>query len=99
MSEQSPATLRSISVKWIATLIILGVALLVLYRVGVRSKGVADIVWFLKLVLVLLFIYFGVAWLSLRKSDSRRLLVLGLIFAALFRLSILFSPPYLSDDI
>jgi hypothetical protein len=70
-----------------------------LYRIAVHSKGVADIVWFLKLVLIQLLIYFGVTWLSLRTRDSRQLLVVGLIFAALFRLSILFSPPYLSDDI
>src|SRR5436190_7426621 len=99
MSEQSRATLRSVSSRWTVTLSILGVAMLVIYRIAVHSKGVADIVWFLKLVLIQLVIYFAVAWLSLRTRDSRALLLLGLIFAALFRLSILFSPPYLSDDI
>jgi hypothetical protein len=73
--------------------------MLVLYRIAVHSNRVADIVWFLKLVLIQLVIYFGVAWLSLRTRDSGQLLVLGLIFATLFRLSILFFPPYLSDDI
>jgi hypothetical protein len=73
--------------------------MLLLYLIAVRSKGVSDIVWFLKLVLIQLVIYFAVARLSLRTKDSRTLLLLGLIFAALFRLSILFSPPYLSDDI
>jgi hypothetical protein len=81
------------------TLSILGIAMLVLYRVAVHSKEVPDIVWFLKLVLIQLVIYFVVAWLSLRTKDSSQILVLGLIFATLFRLSILFSPPYLSDDI
>ena len=85
--------------KSIAMLTVLGVAMLVLYRVAVHSKGVADIVWFLKLVLIQIVIYVAAAWISLRTNDSRRLLVLGLIFAALFRLAILFSPPYLSDDI
>src|SRR6185369_407768 len=80
-------------------LTVLGVAMLYLYRVAVHSKGVADIAWFLKLVVVQTIIYLAVAWLSLRTSDSRSLLVLGLIFAALFRLSIIFFPPYLSDDI
>lgn len=78
---------------------VLGVAMLVIYRIAVHSKGVADIAWFLKLVGIQIVIYVAVAWLSLRSRDSRSLLVLGLIFAALFRLSILFSPPYLSDDI
>src|ERR1700754_3330947 len=76
-----------------------GVAMLVLYRIAVHSKGVADISWFLKLVVVQCFIYVAVAWLSLRSRDSRSLLVLGLVFAALFRLSIIFFPPYLYDDI
>lgn len=78
---------------------VLGVAMLVVYCIAVHSKGVADIAWFLKLVVIQIVIYVAVAWLSLRSRDSRSLLVLGLIFAALFRLSILFSPPYLSDDI
>jgi hypothetical protein len=76
-----------------------GVAMLVLYRIAVHSKGVADIAWFLKLVVIQSVIYVAVAWLSLRSRDSRSVFVLGLIFAALFRLSIIFSPPYLSDDI
>lgn len=99
MSEQSRATFGSVSSRGTVTLSILGVAMLVLYRIAVHSKGVADIVWFLKIVLIQLVIYFAVAWLSLHTNDSRALLLIGLIFAALFRLSILFSPPYLSDDI
>jgi len=77
----------------------LGVVTLVLYRVGVHSRSVPDITWFLKIVLIQLLIYVGVVWLSLRTKDSSQLLVLGLIFAALFRIAILFYPPYLSDDI
>lgn len=76
-----------------------GVAMLFLYRVAVHAKGVADIRWFLELVVVQIVLYLAVASLSLRSGDSRSLLMLGLIFAALFRLSIIFSPPYLSDDI
>jgi hypothetical protein len=77
----------------------LGIATLVLYRLAVHSKGVADIAWFLELVAVQIAIYAAAVWLSLHTKDSRMLLVLGLVFAALFRLSILFSTPYLSDDI
>lgn len=98
MSEQSPTAFRPVG-KWTVALSILGVAMLVLYRVAVHSKGVADIAWFLKLVTIQIVIYLAAVVLSLRSRDSRALFVLGLIFAALFRLSILFSPPYLSDDI
>jgi len=83
----------------VLTLSTLGVAMLALYRIAVHAKGVPDIAWFLKLVVVQIVIYLAAAWLSLRSRDSRSILVLGLIFAALFRLSIIFSPPYLSDDI
>lgn len=99
MSEQPRTVFRSVSIKWSVTLSALGVAMLLLYPVAVHSKGVADIVWFLKLVVVQIVIYLAAAWLILRTKDSRPLLVLGLIFAALFRLSIIFYPPYLSDDI
>ncbi|HEY8410911.1 MAG TPA: hypothetical protein VIK76_05900, partial [Pyrinomonadaceae bacterium] len=99
MSEQSPSALSSVSTKWLVTVTVLGTAMLVLFRIAVHARGVADLRWFLKLVAVQAIIYLAVAWLSLRTTDSRRLLLLGLIFAALFRLSIVFSPPYLSDDI
>ena len=104
MSEQprepSPGTRKFVSTKTtLIALCVLGVATLVVYRLAVHSKGVADIAWFLKLVVIQTVIYLAVAWLSLRSSDSRSLLLLGLLFAALFRLSIIFSPPYLSDDI
>ena len=80
-------------------LLLLGVAMLLLFRIAVHSKGVADIRWFLELVVIQSVIYLAVAWLSLRSSDSRSILLLGLVFAALFRLSIIFFPAYLSDDI
>jgi hypothetical protein len=99
MSAQSPAASRPVISKWTVTLSILGVAMLVLYRIAVHAKGAVDIAWFLKLVIVQILIYLGASWLSLRCRDSRLLLVLGLIFATLFRLSIIFFPPYLSDDI
>jgi alpha-1,6-mannosyltransferase len=96
MSEQS--TFSPVG-KWTVTLSLLGVAMLVLYRVAVQSKGAADIAWFLELVAVQSVVYVAVVSLSLRTKDSRALLLLGLVFAALFRLSILLAPPYLSDDI
>ena len=99
MSEQPAAAFSLASKKATVVVTALGIATLVLYRIAVHSKGVADIVWFLELVAVQILIYFAAAWLSLRTKDSRTLLLLGLVFAALFRVSILFSPPYLSDDI
>src|SRR5262245_45130871 len=98
MSE--PDNAAAWSTRWtVMAVSVLGVAMLGLYCLAVRSKGVADIAWFLKLAVVQIVIYLAVAWLSLRSRDSRSLLLLGLTFAALFRLSIIFSPPYLSDDI
>jgi alpha-1,6-mannosyltransferase len=88
------------TVKWtVIALSVLGLAMLILVRVAAPSKGVADMPGFLELVVIQSVIYVAVAWLSLRSRDSRSILVLGLVFAALFRLSILFFPPYLSDDI
>jgi alpha-1,6-mannosyltransferase len=81
------------------SLSVIGCLLVVLYRVGLQSPGGADIVWFLKVALVQSAIYLAAAWLIWRARSSRSTLVLTLIFAALFRLSVLFAPPYLSDDI
>lgn len=100
MTERMVAAPKIVSGnRTMVTLSVLGIAMLVLYRLGVHSKGVTDIVWFLKVVAVQIPVYLAAAWLSLRSPDSRSVLMLGLIFAALFRLSIIFSPPYLSDDI
>jgi alpha-1,6-mannosyltransferase len=100
MSKHSRAALKVVSAKsTIIALSVLGIAMLVLYRIAVHSKGVADIAWFLELVVIQLVIYAAAVCLNLRSVDSRRLLVVGLIFAALFRLSIIFYSPYLSDDI
>jgi hypothetical protein len=93
MSEQMPAASKFVMLS------IFGVAMLVLYRVAVHAKGVADITWFLKIVVVQIVIYVAATWLALRTKDSRSLLIIGLVFAALFRLSIILFPPYLSDDI
>lgn len=80
-------------------LIVIGCLLIVLYRLGLRSKDSTDILWFLKVALVQSAVYLVAVWLIWRTQNSRSTLVLALVFAALFRLSILFAPPYLSDDI
>ena len=100
MNERQPAAQKFVNTKWTAiALLVFGFATLVTYRIAVHAKGVADITWFLSLVLVQIVIYVAATWFSLRSRDSRALLTLGLIFAALFRLSIIFFPPYLSDDL
>jgi hypothetical protein len=98
MSEPSPAVSRRAKGTFMA-LSLAGIVLLALYRFGVHSKGLEGIEPFLKLAAIQIPIYVFAAWLSLRNPDSRSIFVLALIFAALFRLSIIFSPPHLSDDI
>jgi alpha-1,6-mannosyltransferase len=81
-------------------LILLGGALLALYRHGLQAEGqgVSYVVWFIKLALVQSALYFGAALTVWRAGRSRSTLVVVVVFAALFRLSILFSTP-MSDDI
>lgn len=77
----------------------IGVILLVLYRIGLHSRDVTDILWFIKLALVQSALYLTAAWLIVRARGARSTLLVVLLFAGIFRLSIIFSPPYLSDDI
>lgn len=100
MTHTSTVATRNTKSKWAAiALCILGVALLFLYRFGIRAEAPKDMAWFLKIVATQAAIYLAAVWLTLRGKESRSLLVVGLAFAALFRLSVLFAPPYLSDDI
>src|SRR6266567_2694525 len=78
---------------------VIGCLLIVLYRVGLQSRDGADILWFIKVAFVQSIFYLVAVWLILRARTSPSTLVLTLILATLFRLSILFAPPYLSDDI
>jgi hypothetical protein len=95
-----PATPKRLSATWgMIVLSVLGLGLVILYRAGVRARDTTDILWFLKIVALQAPLYLAAVWLSVRSSESRAVLVIALTFAVLFRLSILFSPPYLSDDI
>src|SRR2546421_12812721 len=76
-----------------------GAILLILYRIGLHSRGVTDIVWFIKLALVQSAFYLIAVWLIVRAQSARSTLLFVLLFAVIFRLSIIFAPPYLSDDI
>ena len=83
-------------------LVALGLASLSLYRYGLRfdKTRAIQIVWFLKIALAQCALYAVAAWLVWRtRRAPRSTLVLVVIFAALFRLSVLFTPPFLSDDI
>ena len=74
---------------------VIGCLLIVLYRLGLQSRDGNDILWFIKVAFVQSIFYLTAVWLILRARTSRSTLVLTLIFATLFRLSILFAPPYL----
>jgi alpha-1,6-mannosyltransferase len=80
-------------------LIVLGCASLAVYLWSLQAHSVADIVWFLRLVLIASVLYIAACWLVIRTEPSRSILLIVLIFAVLFRLSQLLAPPYLSDDI
>src|SRR6266508_2145166 len=86
--------------KWAnALLVAFGSASFLLYRVSLRAKGGDDIDWFIKVAVCQSIIYLLSTWIILHARSSRSTLVIIIAFAALFRLSILFSAPYLSDDI
>ena len=100
MTRDPPHTQKSSSASLVPILLtLLGLASLVFYRIGIRAEGTKDIVWFLKLAGVQAVLYVAAAWLILRVRESRSVLIIALVFAALFRLAMIFSPPYLSDDI
>src|SRR6266699_5067878 len=77
----------------------IGAILLILYRIGLHSRGATDIVWFIKLALIQSALYLIAVWLIVRACDARSTLMIVLVLAGIFRLSIVFAPPYLSDDI
>jgi len=80
-------------------LLALGCVLVVLYRAGVSASGVSGIRFFMKIAFAQSAIYLLAAWVVTRARPSNSILLLTIALAVLFRLSILFAPPYLSDDI
>src|ERR1051325_8776059 len=85
--------------KTAVALVLLGCVFIVLYRVGVTASGVNGIRLFMKVAFVQSAIYLLAAWLVIRARSSNSTLLIVIAFAVLFRVSILFTPPYLSDDI
>src|SRR5258706_15581936 len=80
-------------------LAVIGAILLILYRIGFHSRVTTDIVWFIKLALVQSVLYLIAAWLIFRARNARSTLIIFLVLAGIFRLSIIFAPPFLSYDI
>jgi len=80
-------------------LILLGCVSVVLYRAGLSASGVGGIRFFMKVAFVQSAIYLVAAWIVIRARPSNSTVLIAVAFAILFRLSILFAPPYLSDDI
>jgi hypothetical protein len=73
--------------------------LIYLYRLGLELSQGRSIIWFIKLALSQCALFTVASWLICKTPGSKTRLTVVLIFAALFRLSILFSAPTLSDDI
>lgn len=90
---------RSIDIKTAVALVLLGCVSIVLYRAGVTASGVGGIRLFMKVAFIQSAIYLLAAWIVSRARSSTATILIAIIFAVLFRLSILFAPPYLSDDI
>src|SRR6185436_3115993 len=80
-------------------LILLGCVSVVLYRAGLNASGVSGIRFFMKIAFVQSAIYLLAAWTVIRARSSNSTLLIAIAFAVIFRVSILFAPPYLSDDI
>jgi len=82
-------------------LVALGLASFALYRYGLNFDKAhkLQIVWFIKLALAQCALYALAAWVVWRAGARRSTLLVVVVFAAVFRLSVLFAPPLLSDDI
>ena len=88
-----------LDIKTAIVLVLLGGVSVVLYRAGLSASGVSGIRFFMKIAFVQSAIYLLAAWIVVRARSSNSTLLIAVAFAIVFRLSILFAPPYLSDDI
>src|SRR5437764_6477239 len=79
-------------------LILFGCVSLIIFSWSLRAHSSADMPWFLRLVLIESVVFIAASWVTLRAQAKRSTLLIVMSFAALFRLSLLFAPPYLSDD-
>ncbi len=85
--------------KSVVALTVLGCLLLVLNGIGLVLQRHDNLVWFLAVALLQGIVYIFAVWIVCRLQSGRLGVAVVLIVAALLRLSILFSPPFLSDDI
>jgi hypothetical protein len=83
------------------SLIVLGGAstLLYIHALSIEGEGANEIPWFIRLALIQGLIYLAACLIVWRARPARSTLLLVVVFAALFRLSVLFAPPLLSDDV
>jgi hypothetical protein len=73
-------------------------ALLYLHALSIQGAGASKIAWFIRLALTQGLIYLAACVIVWRARPSRSTLLVVVVFAVLFRLSIMFAPPLLSDD-
>jgi alpha-1,6-mannosyltransferase len=90
---------RSPDIRSGIALVLLGCVSVVLYRAGIRASGVSGIRFFMTVAFIQSAIYLLAAWIVIRTRPSTSTLLIAIAFAVIFRLSIIFAPPYLSDDI
>ena len=88
-----------LDVKTAIALVLLGCVSVVLYRAGLSASGVAGIRFFMTAAFIQSAIYLLAAWIVVRARPSNATVLIAVAFAVIFRVSILFAPPYLSDDI
>lgn len=101
MNRLWQALVKSGILSWTNLLLVLaGIALRWMYERGLKGNTAYDIFWFIRLALAQSALYLVAAWAITRASaTSRSTLIIVIVFAALFRLSIIYTPPFLSDDI
>ena len=104
VSPQGAATPGLTLQRWTnPLLVVLGLVSLALYWYGLnfpRARSATfPIILFLKIAFSQCALFALAAWLVWRARRSRSTLAVVLVFAGLFRLSLLFAPPILSDDI
>jgi hypothetical protein len=101
MKKTWQALLKSGVLSWTnLLLVVVGLALHAMYKRGLKAHTSFDIFWFVRLALGQSALYLITAWAITRaRATSHSTLVIVIVFAALFRLSILYTPPFLSDDI
>jgi hypothetical protein len=86
-------------IKTSVALLLLGLVSVGLYRAGLGASGVSGIRFFMTVAFIQSAIYLLAAWLVMRARPSNSTVLIAIAFAVIFRASILFAPPYLSDDI